>query len=74
MIFKDLKKFLISLNLKFVKIKAPNKGRYAFITFQDETARDEAIKVLNVTKYKNNQLEAVVSNQIKIDLKLWVSF
>ena len=62
---KDLKKFLNSLNLKYVKIKAPNQGRFAFITFQDEAARDEALKLLNGAKYKSRELEAFVREMIK---------
>lgn len=51
------------MNLKYVKIKAPNQSRFAFITFQNEAARDEAIQVLNASKYKNRQLEAVVRKE-----------
>ncbi|CAF0862793.1 unnamed protein product [Brachionus calyciflorus] len=55
------KKFLTSLNLKFVKIKLPTNGTFAFVTFKNEDARQEAFKILNDTKYKGKQLEAIYS-------------
>ena len=61
MIFKQqLRKFFNQLNLKFVKLKAPGNGPYAYVTFVNEEARAEAFKILNETKYKGKQLEATV--------------
>lgn len=57
---KDFKKFLTSLSLKFVKIKSPNGSGFAFVTFVDEQAKLEAQKILNESKFKGRQLEAVV--------------
>jgi hypothetical protein len=55
-----LRKFFNQLNLKFVKLKAPGNGPYAFVTFVNENARAEAFKILNETKYKGKKLEATV--------------
>ena len=55
---------LQSLSLRFVKIKAPNNaGSFAFVTFVDEAAREEALGKLNGHKYKGKQLEAIVIDQ-----------
>lgn len=59
--YANLRKFFNGLNLKFVKIKAPQSSNFAFLTFANEEARQEAIKLINNTKYKGKQLEAVVS-------------
>jgi RNA recognition motif-containing protein len=44
-----------------VKIKSPGNGTFAFITFVNEEAKLEAQKILNTSKFKGKQLEAVVS-------------
>jgi hypothetical protein len=41
-----------------VKIKAPNNGSFAFLTFQNEEARTRAMNIVNQTTYKGKQLEA----------------
>jgi RNA recognition motif-containing protein len=60
----DFKKFLQRLNLKYVKIKSPNNGKFAFVTFVDQEAREEARKALNGAKYKGRDLEAIVELKI----------
>ena len=57
-----MRKFLNSLKLNFVKLKAPNPSSYAFVTFVSEEARNEGMKIINNTKYKGKDLEAVVLN------------
>jgi len=59
--FGEMRKFFNSLNLNFVKLKAPNKSTYCFVTFVNEQAREEAMKIINETKYKGKNLEAVVN-------------
>ena len=62
--YGNLRKFFNSLNLKFVKIKAPQSSSFAFMTFVSEQAKEEAMKIINSTKYKGKQLEAVVSDPL----------
>ena len=56
--FSHLRKMLRSLDLKFVKINSPGRCTYAFITFTDENAKQEAMKILNGYKYKGHELTA----------------
>jgi tRNA (uracil-5-)-methyltransferase len=58
--FGQFRKFLSSLNLKYVKVKSPANATHAFVTFINEVAREEALKVLNNSKFKGKQLEAIV--------------
>jgi tRNA (uracil-5-)-methyltransferase len=58
--FSQLRKMLRSLDLKFVKINSPGRCTYAFITFIDENAKQEAMKILNGYKYKGHELTAIV--------------
>ena len=58
--FSQLRKMLRSLELKFVKINSPGRCTYAFITFTDENAKQEAMKILNGYKYKGHELTAIV--------------
>ena len=69
--YANLRKFFNGLNLKFVKIKAPQSSNFAFLTFVNEETKLEAIKLINSTKYKGKQLEAVVS---AVYLKLFLFF
>ena len=59
--FGQLRKLLVSLNLKFVKIKSPGNCTYAYVTFVSEEAREEGLKILNSAKFKGRQLEATVN-------------
>ena len=52
---------LRSLDLKFVKVNSPGRCTYAFITFVDDSAKQDAMKILNGYKYKGHQLTAIVS-------------
>ncbi|XP_071946281.1 tRNA (uracil-5-)-methyltransferase homolog A-like [Antedon mediterranea] len=56
--FKQLKKMITNLNLKPKKVKAVNRATYAFVTFTCEEDREEALKVLNGHKWKNQVLRA----------------
>ncbi|XP_033103335.1 tRNA (uracil-5-)-methyltransferase homolog A-like, partial [Anneissia japonica] len=49
---------IINLNLKPKKVKAVNRGTYAFVTFMCEEDRQEALRVLNGHKWKNQILKA----------------
>ena len=60
MLLKQLRKLLRSLELKFVKINSPGRCTYAFITFVDENAKQDAMKILNGFKYKGHALTAIV--------------
>ena len=59
--YGSLRKFFGGLNLKFVKITAPQASNFAFLTFASEEAKEEAIKLINTTTYKGKLLEAVVN-------------
>jgi len=59
--YANLRKFFTNLNLKFVKIKAPQTSSFAFLTFVNEEAKLEAMEIINKTVYKGKQLEAVVA-------------
>lgn len=59
--YANLRKFFTNLNLKFVKIKAPQTSSFAFLTFINEEAKLEAMEIINKTVYKGKQLEAIVA-------------
>lgn len=60
--FAQLKKYLTSLKLNFVKISSPKKSSYAFVTFPNEEAKQEAIEILNKSTFKGHQLSAIHAN------------
>jgi hypothetical protein len=49
------------LKLKTTKIKASPNSTFAFISFPDEESKEEGMLILNDTKYKGKQLEAIVN-------------
>jgi len=57
--FGQLKKYLASLKLDYVKVKSPGKGNYAFVTFRNEEAKQNAMKIVNETTYKGKLLRAI---------------
>ncbi len=43
-------------------MNSPQQGKYAFVTFVDEEAKNEAMRVLNSHKFKGQTLIAIVSH------------
>jgi tRNA (uracil-5-)-methyltransferase len=60
--FAQLKKYLTSLKLSFVKISSPQKSSYAFVTFPSEESKQEAIEILNKSTFKGHKLSAIHAN------------
>ena len=58
---KQLKKYLTSLKLEYVKVKSPGRCSYAFVTFRNEEAKQDAMKIINESTFKGKKLKAIVS-------------
>jgi hypothetical protein len=58
---KQIKGLFKHLNLQYVKVNSPKNGSYAFVTFVNEEAKSQALKILNGYAYKGKELLAIVT-------------